>query len=98
LKKNINRSEIILLTTNKNYKLLFKQSKLLHVKNLIITDKKSFIKANKINKNKNIQIFNNFKNFDRIFKKKIDYVMCAITGINGLEPILNIIKYTKLIA
>lgn len=98
LKKKINEFEITLLTANKNYKLLFKQSKLLNVKNLIITDEKSFIKATKINKNKNIHIFNNFKNFNKIFKKKIDYSMCAISGINGLEPILDIIKHTKVIA
>ena len=33
-----------------------------------------------------------------IFKKKIDYVMSSISGIHGLEPTLNIIKYTKIIA
>ena len=37
--KNIN---ILLLTTNKNYSELIKQAKLYNVKNLIVTDKKSF--------------------------------------------------------
>ena len=36
-KKNI---KIILLATNKNYKLLLKQAKLFDTKNIIITDKK----------------------------------------------------------
>ena len=98
LKKKINNFEIILLSTNKNYKLLFKQSKLLNARNLIIIDKKSFLEAKKINKDKNIQIYNSFKNFNKIFKTKIDYSMCAITGIDGLEPILDIIEYTKVIA
>jgi len=98
LKKRINNFEIILLSTNKNYKLLFKQSKLLNARNLIIIDKKSFLEAKKINKDKNIQIYNSFKNFNKIFKTKIDYSMCAITGIDGLEPILDIIEYTKVIA
>ena len=34
--------EIILLTTNKNYSNLLKQAKIFRVKNLIITDKKSY--------------------------------------------------------
>ena len=38
-KKNFN---IVLLTANKNYKEIFKQANLLNVKNLIITNEKSF--------------------------------------------------------
>ena len=34
--------EVVLLTAEKNSKELFKQAKLLNVKNLIITDKQSF--------------------------------------------------------
>ncbi len=92
-KKNF---EIILLTANRNYKELYKQSKLLNVKNLIITDLKgyNFLKR----KNKRINIYNNYKSFNKIFKKKIDYTMSSITGLDGLEPTLNIIKKTKTIA
>ena len=32
---------------------------------------------------------------EKFFKKKVDYTMSSITGINGLEPTLNIIKHTK---
>jgi len=65
-KKNFN---ILLLTANKNYKLLLKQAKIFNVKNLIITDKKYFEIINKKNKNKKINIFNNFEDFSLIFKK-----------------------------
>ena len=34
--------DVVLLTANKNYKDLYKQSKLLNVKNLIITDLKGY--------------------------------------------------------
>ena len=30
--------------------------------------------------------------------KKIDYVMSSISGFEGLQPTIDIIKYTKLIA
>ena len=47
---------------------------------------------------KKINIYNNFNNLDKIFTKKIDYVMSAISGIAGLEPTCKIIKYSKKIA
>jgi len=43
-KKNF---EIVLLTADKNYKEIFKQAKYLNVKNLILTDKKSFDRLKK---------------------------------------------------
>ena len=42
IKKDTKNYEIVLLTANKNYKELLKQSKLFKVKNLILTNKKSF--------------------------------------------------------
>ena len=53
LKKDKKNFEINLLTANKNYKKLLKQAKNLNVKNIIITDKKSYLKKKKKNlKNK----------------------------------------------
>ncbi|MDB4154675.1 1-deoxy-D-xylulose-5-phosphate reductoisomerase [Candidatus Pelagibacter sp.] len=98
IKKDPKNFEIILLTANNNYKLLLKQAKEFKVKNLIITNKKKFdlIKNNSIKSNLNI--YNNFVNFSKIFSNKVDYTMSSITGINGLEPTLKIIKYSKRIA
>ena len=90
--------EIKLLTANENYKKLFKQAKKFDVKNLIITNKKSFLLLKKLNKDKKIKIFNNFDCLEKIFNKKIDYVMSSIIGIQGLSPTCKIIKYTKNIA
>ena len=97
IKKDEKKFEVILLTANKNYREILKQAKVLKVKNLIITDKKSYLKLKK-KKINNIRIFNDYDSFDKIFKKKIDYVMSAISGIYGLEPTVKIIKYTKKIA
>ena len=90
--------EIILLTADTNYKLLYKQAKKFNVKNLIITNTKKYNQLRKINKIKDLKIYNNFKNLNLIFKKKVDYTMSSIMGINGLEPTLQIIKYSKKIA
>ena len=97
IKKDKKKFKVILLTANKNYGEILKQAKVLKVKNLIITDEKSYLKLKKKKINK-IRIFNNYDSFDKIFKKKIDYVMSAISGIYGLEPTVKIIKYTKKIA
>ena len=97
IKKDKKNFEIILLAANKNYIEILKQAKILKVKNLIITDEKSYLKLKK-QKINNLRIFNNYDSFDKIFKKKIDYVMSAISGIYGLEPTVKIIKYTKKIA
>ncbi|MDA7811671.1 1-deoxy-D-xylulose-5-phosphate reductoisomerase [Candidatus Pelagibacter sp.] len=99
IKKNKKDFTIELLTANKNYKKLIKQAKYFNVKNLIITDQNSFLKAIKIINNKNINIYKNFASFNKMFKnKKVDYTMSAITGLQGLKPTLDIIKFTKVIA
>ena len=94
-KKNF---QIVLLTANKNYKLLLKQSEIYNVKNIIISNKKYFEKAKLNSKNKKLNIFNNFENLIKIFPKRIDYTMSAIVGLEGLLPTMKIIKFTKKIA
>ena len=98
LKSHKKRYKIIFLSTNKNINELLKQRKLFNVKNLIVTDKKAYEEISKKNKNKNIKIYNNFSSLDLIIKNKIDYIMSAITGIDGLIPtVLSIKKQKKLL-
>ena len=96
--KNKNAFNIILLTANKNYIKLLSQAKKLKCKNIIVFDKDNFIKAKTINTNKNIKIFNSLNDFLKNNKVKVDYTMCAISGMLGLEPIIDIIKITKHLA
>ena len=99
LKKDKINFEITLLTANKNVKELLKQVKIFKVKNIIITDNKKYLYVKKILYKSKIKIYNDFDNIDHIFKKiKNDYVMSSITGIEGLDPTLKIIKHTKKIA
>ena len=98
IKKDKRNFEIILLSADENYKELLKQAKFFKVKNLIISNTKSFDKIKKDNYSKKIKIYNNFNVFKKIFSKKIDYTMSSISGIQGLKPTIEIIKYTKKIA
>ena len=98
IKNDKKRFEILLLTANKNYKELFKQAKIFRVKNIIISDEKSYKILKKKNRDKKIKIFNDFKELNKIFKSKVDYTMSAISGLDGLDPTLQIIKKTKKIA
>ena len=98
IQKNKKKFEILLLTTNKNSKLILNQAKKAGVKNIIITDDSKYFAAIKSNKNRNLKIFNNFKKLDKIFKKKADYIMSSIGGIDGLSPTISCIKFTKKIA
>jgi len=98
IKKDKKKFKIELLTANTNYKDLINQAKQFNVKNLIITDLKSFEKSKDFYMGKKIKIFNNFESLKTILPKKVDYAMSAISGIGGLLPTYRIIKHTKLIA
>ena len=98
LEKEKKNFEIILLTAHKSHQTLLKQAKKFNVTNLIITNKKSYKILTKKTKNTKINIYDNYHNFSKFLKKKIDYTMSSISGIAGLEPTIKIIKFSKKIA
>ena len=98
LKKNKKNFNIILLTTNNNYQELLKQVKEFKVQNLVINNKKHYLNLKKKLKNKKINIYNNFETFNKNFSQRVDYTMCAISGLAGLKPTLDSIKFSKKIA
>jgi len=99
IKKDKDKIKILLLTTNKNYKELLIQVKIFNVKNIIVTDHKFFLITKNLLKNKKINVYNSFDEINHIFKRKIiDYTMNAISGLSGLRPTLEIIKFSKNIA
>ena len=98
IKKNKKNFDIQLLTTNKNINEILKQIKNFNVKNLIINDKKKYLFLKKKLKNKKINIYNNLESINVIFNQKVDYCMCAISGLDGLKSTLDMIKFSKTIA
>ena len=90
---------IQLLSTNKNLLRVINQAKEFNVKHIVINDYKKFILAKKKFKFLKINFYNSFSNFKKLFNSKIiDYSMVAISGLDGLNPILDLIKYSKNIA
>jgi len=90
--------KISLLCAKANAKKLFAQAKEFNVRNVILLNtKKNDQWVKKFKKNK-IDVFFDFSSFKNIFKKKNDYVINAISGIDGLDPTLKIINHTKKIA
>ena len=98
IKRDKQNFQVVLLSANKNYKKLFNIAKKFGVKNIIISDPRSYQKLKNKYKNNKIKIYNNYDELNKIIKKKIDYVMSSIVGINGLYPTLKIIPLTKKIA
>ncbi len=96
IKKNNKKFKVVLLSTDKNIKLISNQVKTFKVKNIVVTNKKKYEILKK--KLKKINVFSDFKNLDKKIKVKADYTMSAISGIDGLRPTINIIKQTKRIA
>ena len=96
---NKNDFDVIFLSTNKNVKKLLKQSSILKPKSVIIFDDKKYLKNKNKFKKKKIKVFNSFKLLkEKFLKKKIDYIMCSIGGLAGLDPTINCIDSTKNIA
>ena len=98
IRKDTNKFEIILLTTNSNLKELSKQIKLFKPKNVLIHNKQKYIEFLNKYKIKKINILNDIKDLKKKIKKKVDYTMCAISGLEGLSPTLKLIPLSKKIA
>ena len=99
IQKDKKKFSIRLLSTNTNIRKVYKQAKLFKVKDVIVTDKNCYTKARTIYKKKNIRFHNSFSIIDKLFKKKeIFYSMVSIVGLNGLDPSLRLIKFSKNIA
>ena len=99
IKKDQSNFSIKLLSTNKNIDKVFSQAKTFKVKNVIISDYDSFIKAKKKYKKHKINFHNSFSVIDKLFKKKeIFYTMISVVGIDGLDPTIRSIKFSHNIA
>ena len=98
IKKDKKNFEIVLLSADGNYRELLKQANYFKVKNLIIMNHTSYLKIKKKKRSRSFKIYNNFDNLKKIFKKKIHYTMSSISGIEGLKPTIEMIKYTNQIA
>ena len=91
--------DVIFLSTNTNIKKLLKQSSILKPKFVIIFDEQKYLKYKRKFISKKIKVFNSYKDLKKkSLKRKIDYIMCAISGLAGLDSTIDCIDSTKNIA
>ena len=98
LKKDKRNFRVKLLTTYSNINKIYKQAQLFNVKKIVIFNKKEFLKHYKKFENKKIKVFSSINDVFKKNKKKSYLTINAISGIDGLEPTLNIIKYSENLA
>jgi 1-deoxy-D-xylulose-5-phosphate reductoisomerase len=98
IKKNKNFFTVVLLTANQNYKKLIQQAKSVKAQNVLIKNKTLFHKVKKGLKKTSTKIFIGDIPINKIINKKIDYTIAGIVGIAGLQPTLDAIKFSKVVA
>ncbi len=98
IKKDKSNFDIILLTANNNYKKLIIQAKYFKAKNVLINNKKYFEKVKNALKKTKTKVFSGNIPITKIIFSKLDYTMSAIVGIAGLQPTLESIKISKVVA
>ena len=96
IKKDIKNFDVVLLTANNNYRKLIEQAKKFKAKNVLIKNKKFFIKVKKTLKN--TKVYTGDISLKKIVSKKIDYTMSAVVGLAGLQPTIDAIKISKSVA
>jgi 1-deoxy-D-xylulose-5-phosphate reductoisomerase len=85
-----------LLSTNTKVEKALKQAKEFGVKHLIINDQSKFNLIKKKKLKFDIKIYNSFKILNKLFSKnEIDYTMVSVSGLDGLEPSIESIKFSK---
>ena len=89
------RYKIQILAANKNAKKLLEQAVQFKVKDAFIQDLNIYNIYKIQFKKKNIRLHHDLKNIHKILKEKIDFAINAISGIDGLEPTLKTIPFTK---
>jgi 1-deoxy-D-xylulose-5-phosphate reductoisomerase len=98
IKENKSHFNIELLTANNNYKKLITQSKFFRPKNVYIKNTKYLDLVKKKLKNYNVKVYSGDKPLNNIISGKLDYTMSSIVGIAGLQPTLEAIKFSKVVA
>ena len=98
IRKNKKKFQIELLTTNKNIYKLYKQTIEFNVKNVVIFDNGIYLKYKNKFEKKKIKVYLSINDFFKKNKKKSHLTINAISGIEGLEPTIKIIKYSKSLA
>ena len=98
IKKDKKNFDVILLTANNNYKKLIQQAKQFNAKNILINNKLLYKKVKNSLKKTRTKIYSGDTPITKIITGKLDYTMSAIVGLAGLQPTVDAIKVSKIVA
>ena len=95
IRKDRKNFKVILLTANNNCDMLENQALEFNARNILIYNDDNYKYLKKKLKNKKINVFSKKTKLDQILRKKVNYTMCGISGLDGLRPTLEVIKCSK---
>ncbi len=98
IKNDPKKFKVELLTTNKNVNKIYHQALKFNVNKIVIFNKKEYIKNSEKFKKKKIDVYFSIKDVFKKKKAKSFLTINAISGIEGLEPSLDIIQYSNNLA
>jgi len=98
IRKNKKDFDIVLLSANNNYQKLVHQAKEFNVKNILINNKFFYNKTKRLLRNNKTKVFTGNVPLKKIIRGKLDYTMSSIVGIAGLQPTVDAIKVSKIVA
>ena len=96
IKNNKKNFDVVLLTADNNYKKIIQQAKIFRAKNVLIKNRKFYLKVK--NSLKKTKVYTGDVSIKEIIRGKIDYTMSAIVGIAGLQPTVDAIQISKTVA
>ncbi len=96
IRKDKKNFDIVLLTASNNYKKIIQQAKEFKAKNVLIRNKKFYLKVKK--SLKKTKVYTGDTSIKKIIRGKIDYTMSAIVGIAGLQPTVDAVQISKTVA
>ena len=96
IKKDKKNFDVILLTAGNNYKKIIEQAKEFKARNVLIKNKKFYSKVK--NSLKKTKVYTGDISIKKIIRGKIDYTMSAIVGIAGLQPTVDAVQISKVVA
>jgi len=96
IKKDKKNFDVILLTAQNNYKKIIEQAKQFKARNVLIKNKKFYLKVK--NSLKKTKVYTGDISIKKIIRGKIDYTMAAIVGIAGLQPTVDAVQISKTVA
>ena len=98
IRKDKNFFDIVLLSANNNYKKLIQQAKEFNAKSVLINNQLFYKKVKNLLKKNRTKVYSGNISIKKIIRGKLDYTMSAIVGIAGLQPTIDAVKISKIVA